>query len=153
MKTIIIDNFLPEDLNDFLKHYLRYNTNFSLQSSCIENKEKIFLMGILNFCPLMQYIFLKIKKTLNLNLELIRCYSNVQYPNMDGDFHADDGKVTCLLMVKGEGPFEIKNEKKINFKENRLIIFDAQKLHKGHAPKKGYRITLAFKTKICEINI
>ena len=48
-------------------------------------------------------------------------------------------------MVVGEGPFEIKNEGKTKFIENRLIAFNAKKWHKGNAPKKGIRITLAFK--------
>ena len=43
--------------------------------------------------------------------------------------------------------FEIKNENKINFVQNRLIYFDAKKLHRGLAPTKlgKVRITLAFK--------
>ena len=40
---------------------------------------------------------------------------------------------------------QIKNEGKTKFIENRLIAFNAKKWHKGNAPKKGIRITLAFK--------
>jgi len=39
-------------------------------------------------------------------------------------------------------------EKTFQFKKNKLICFDARKLHMGHEPKKGPRITIAFKTKI-----
>jgi hypothetical protein len=47
-----------------------------------------------------------------------------------------------------EGHFEIKDEEKIEYKFNRLIYFDASKLHKGNPPKQNIpRITLAFKTK------
>jgi hypothetical protein len=47
-------------------------------------------------------------------------------------------------MVTGEGDLELKDSK-IIFKENNLIILDSSKLHRGRAPKKGVRITLAFK--------
>ena len=46
----------------------------------------------------------------------------------------------------GNGNFEIKNEKVIEFKKNKLICFDSKKLHRGLAPTKGVRITLTFKT-------
>ena len=43
---------------------------------------------------------------------------------------------------------KIKNEDKIPFVQNRLIIFDANKLHRGLSPNKNeVRITLAFKIK------
>ena len=77
-------------------------------------------------------------------------YINIQHPNMNGSFHSDDGELTCLYMVtqtlENSGHFEIKDEEKINFVQNRLITFDAKKLHRGIAPDKGVRITLAFKT-------
>jgi hypothetical protein len=39
-------------------------------------------------------------------------------------------------------------EESISFKKNKLICFDAKKLHRGLAPKKGVRITVVFKTEI-----
>jgi hypothetical protein len=145
MKPIIIDNFLSSDLNEHLNNYLKNSIQFKLQKSS-EIDEQYFLMGIFPYCPLMDFIFNKIKKNVKMNLKLERCYSNLQFPKMDGSFHIDDGDITCLYMVHGEGPFEIKDNDKIIFKEKRLIVFDAKTPHKGHAPKKGYRITLAFKT-------
>jgi hypothetical protein len=148
MKTIIINNFLSIDLNNYLNNYLKDNVKLVSQTSNNLENKKPFLMGIFNYCPLMDFIFNKIQNKIKKKLTLTRCYSNLQYPDMDGSFHTDDGDITCLYMIHGNGPFEIKNDKKIKFKEGRLIIFDAKKLHKGHAPKKGYRITLAFKAKI-----
>ena len=72
---------------------------------------------------------------------------------MGGAFHSDDGDITFLYMPSqelksNEGHFEIKDETKIEYKFNRLIYFDAKKLHKGNAPVQNVsRITLAFKTK------
>ena len=72
---------------------------------------------------------------------------------MNGVFHKDDGDITCLYMVtksrkNNDGSFEIEGDKKIQFIQNRLICFDSNKMHRGLAPNKGIRITLAFKTKI-----
>ena len=67
----------------------------------------------------------------------------------DGDYHTDDCNITCLYMVtdtlKDSGHLDIKDEKKINFVQNRLVIFDSKKLHRGLAPSNGVRISLAFK--------
>jgi hypothetical protein len=68
---------------------------------------------------------------------------------MEGSYHTDHSDITCLLMVsdslKDCGHFDLKDEKMINFVKNRLIIFDSKKLHRGLAPIKGVRISLAFK--------
>ena len=71
---------------------------------------------------------------------------------MNGYYHNDNGDITCLYMLtktrEKDGDFQIKGEDKIKFVQNRLICFDANKMHRGLAPKDGVRITLAFKTKI-----
>jgi hypothetical protein len=59
-----------------------------------------------------------------------------------------------ILYRPGHGSIEndtsfLFGEEKIEYKFNRLIYFDAKKLHKGHAPKQNVpRVTLAFKTEI-----
>ena len=79
-------------------------------------------------------------------------YINIQHNDMVSDFHADDGEMTCLYMasdtIQDSGEFEIHDEIKIPFVQNTLVCFQAQKLHKGHAPLniEQPRITLAFKT-------
>ena len=133
-------------MNMFLQTYLKY-VNYKVQQSRT-GQGCDFLQGQFPFCPLMDFIFWKIQKFLKKELRLIRVYSNLQYSNMPGDYHVDDGNMTCLYMVNGEGAFQIKNENKIEFEEDKLILFDAKKLHKGNAPSKGSRITLAFKTNI-----
>lgn len=147
MKYTIIDNFLPEDLNSYLSNYLKNDIQFKLQSS-VEENDKSFFMGLFPYCALMDFIFKKIQTRIQQQLKLIRCYSNLQYPDMNSSFHTDDGDISCIYMVCGNGDFELKGIKKISFKKNRLICFDAKTPHKGHSPNKGCRITLAFKSGI-----
>ena len=103
--------------------------------------------------PINKYLFYKLRKTLNKNIDLLRMYLNIQWKNMQGEFHKDDGDITCLYMAtktreKNDGCLEIQGEEKIQFVQNRLICFDSSKEHRGRAPNDGVRITLAFKTKI-----
>ena len=73
---------------------------------------------------------------------------------MNGSFHTDtdskDGK-TALIMItpKGsEGAFVYKDEnviKEIEYKQNKLIIFNGNILHYGKPFVSNPRITLAFK--------
>ena len=67
---------------------------------------------------------------------------------MNGDWHYDDGEMTCMYMVTGDGNFEIKDEASVLFEENKLICFSTEKLHRGLAPSKGTRITWVTKTEI-----
>ena len=159
METKIINNWLDKDLVNFIDekclfgipHYWGHDSE---KIWSINSKDFFYIAGLSPQDNLWGFLFYKLKKTLNLNLDLIRMYVNVQHQGMGGKFHTDDGDLTCLYMVtktlqKGSGCFEIKNEKKINFVQNTLIAFDASKEHVGHAPdEKEVRITLAFKTKI-----
>ena len=154
MKTLVYKNFLGEEMNTFLKrflYYIDYRVHSSLQTikgDVLVDEGNDFFMGQVPFGPLMEFIFIKIQNRLNKKLKLLRGYTNLQYPGMEGSYHADDGDITCLYMVAGEGDFEIKNEKRFKFIEDDLILFHASKEHRGHAPKKKHRISLVFKAKI-----
>ena len=142
MKTKIIDNWLDKDLVKYLNHYFLYDfPHYWGHKSLDENNSRDALNN---------FLFYKLKKTLDLNLKLERMYINVQHPNMNGSFHPDDGDLTCLYMatktLNNNGQFEMKEEGKIDFVQNRLIAFDAKKPHRGLAPTNDVRITLAFKT-------
>jgi hypothetical protein len=102
-------------------------------------------MGLPPHDSLIDFIFYKIKTISQKNLHLLRFYTNLQFSNMTANTHVDDGQITCLLMLEGEGDFELGQEV-IPFKENRLILFNSKIPHRGRSPTKGYRITLAFKT-------
>jgi len=150
---IIIKNWLEEDLANFLENKLIYETpHFYGQTSTEDSKNFFYFTDLNTNESIIQFLMYKIQKSLNKNLHFPSPYMNVQHPSMDGIFHRDDGTkrsfdYTCLYMVTGEGDFEIKDEKRIKFEKNKLVVFDPSKLHKGHAPKKGIRITLAFKAK------
>ena len=151
MKTQIIDNWLDENLVDYLENYFLYTfPHYFGQKSDNEYNDCFYVSALNPDDALNNFLFFKLKKTLNKNLKLIRMYINIQHSNMNGSFHPDDGEMTCLYMVtktlENSGHFEIKDEEKINFVQNRLIAFDAKKLHRGIAPNEGVRITLAFKT-------
>ena len=82
----------------------------------------------------------------------LRVYANIQFPNMDGDFHFDDGDMTAIYMLtptlkQGDGCFEYISDGKvhsIDFVQNRLILFEKFE-HRGRAPSSDPRVTIAFK--------
>ena len=147
--TTIIDNWLEPHLAEFLSNYLYKGVLYRNQKSTIDD-ETSFLQGVVNCNPLIDFLHFKLKYIMPLNIT--ETYTNLQYPSMNAEWHVDRGDVTFLYMCSknlnpNEGFFEIKNEIKIQYKFNRLIYFDATKLHKGHPPKQNIpRITLAIKT-------
>jgi len=150
--TTVIDNWLEPQLADFMSTYLLEGILYSPAHQSIEgDKDSItFLAGVIPMNPLINFIIYKLNFI--KPVKVLRVYTNLQYQNMEGTFHSDDGDITFLYMPsKGlnldEGHFEIKDEEKIEYKFNRLIYFDAKKMHRGNAPKQNIpRITLAFKT-------
>jgi len=147
MQTKILNNWLSEDLSNFLEQkFLHFTPHFYREVS-IDGGDIFYSFTFSLEDPLTNFLMYKLQKTMKVNLHFKRIYINVQHPNMNGSYHTDDdSEQTCLYMVTGEGDFEIKKEGKIKFEKNKLIIFDSQKLHRGLAPSKGVRITLAFKT-------
>lgn len=152
IKTTIIDDWLEPDLAGYLSFYLEKRILYNAGHGSDKQKDNTsFLFGVVPESPLIDFLNFKIKKI--LPVEILRIYTNLQYNNMDGAFHVDDGDITFLYMPSkklkpNEGHFEIKDECKFEYKFNRLIYFDAKKPHKGNSPIQNIaRITLAFKTK------
>ena len=152
MKNKIIDNFLGEDLNLYLKELCLFRIphwwgHFSSEKD--KQEENFMYKHELNLQdPLIKFIFIKICKAGLISLKPLRAIVNIQHPGMEGEFHKDYGTKTCIYMVteslkSNDGSLIIEKES-IDFKSDRLIIFDAVKVHKGKAPKKGVRITLAY---------
>ena len=77
---------------------------------------------------------------------------NLQFKEMDGTWHKDNGPKGILFMVGEEGEggeFIIKKdnkEEKVSFKNGRVIYFDPTMEHKGLAFKDAYtpRYTVQF---------
>jgi len=153
-KTTVIDNWLEPQLANFLSDYLYKGIVYQAGHNSIPGDNTSFLFGVIPLSPLTDFIIHKLNFIRPIQVK--RIYTNLHYPNMGGAFHPDDGDITFLYMPsKGlksnEGSFEIKDEGKFEYKFNRLIYFDAKKLHRGNPPKQHIpRITLAFKT-ICLI--
>ena len=152
----IIDNFLEKDLIEYLeKIFVSETPHYYCQSST--EKSYLFYKSNLNIQDyLIRFLIVKLQKNFSFH-QILRAYLNIQFNKMDGHWHQDDGKNTILLMItktlkKGSGQLQIKDEnnviKKIDFIQNRIIFFDASKLHRGLSPNEinSPRITLAFKT-------
>lgn len=154
----VIDNFLEEDLSNYLNHYF-LEIPHTFGRSSLGNGHSLFYQSDLNvYDPLIKFLCLKVQRQIKDKIGFIRVYINIHYSNMPGEFHEDDGDTTFMLMTsntlnKGSGQFQIKeNNKKlksIDFVQNRLIMFPAKWSHRGLAPIEHAtpRITLAFKTK------
>jgi|TARA_E500000318_G_scaffold51395_1_gene48106 hypothetical protein len=152
MKTKITDNFLGEDMSSFLKEMFLYKIPhwWGHFSSEVDQKNENFMYKHeLNLQdPFIKFIFVKICKSNLISLKPLRAVVNIQHPGMEGTFHSDYGDVTCIYMVTDtlknkDGALDVDN-KIINFVKDRLVLIDAKKAHKGYAPKKGVRITLAY---------
>lgn len=143
--TEIIKDWLDEDLANYLKTLYTYNFPHFYGHSSTKGKGAVFYSTYFDQKEnLNKFLIYKLKQTIKIPFTIKDMYLNIQHPGMEGEFHKDDCSLTALYMVTGEGNFEFK-DRKIAFKENKLIIFDSSKLHRGRAPKKGIRITLAFK--------
>jgi hypothetical protein len=148
--TTVIDNWLEPQLADFLSNYLYKGIEYQAGHGSTLTGTASFLFGSVPLSPLTTFLIYKLEFI--HPIEVLRIYTNLHYNNMSADFHQDDGDITFIYMPsKGlnsdEGHFEIKDEGKFEYKFNRLIYFDAKKLHKGNPPKQNIpRITLAFKT-------
>jgi hypothetical protein len=149
----IVKNWLNKDLAWRVRNYLlsqpyTYNSNshklgkntFFVSVFNVEKNKEIFDLGS------------QLIKHFDYNIKIIRAYANLQFSGMNGEWHTDDGDTTCLWMAtkslpKGSGEFKTKKQS-VKFDFNKLVIFDANKPHKGMAPKElnTPRITLAFKT-------
>ena len=160
MKFEIKDNFLETDLSKYLEHYfLEIPHNFGGSSLGLNNSSSFYQANLNPYDPLIKFLCLKVQKQVDYKLKFLRVYINIQYSNMPGEFHVDDGDTTMLLMTsktlqKGSGQFEIQinndisNIESVDFIQNRLILFPALWKHRGLAPIENGtpRITLAFKT-------
>ena len=156
MKIKIIDNLLDNFLIKYLHNKFLHNTPHIYRGRSISNNPNFYISHLNLSDSIIEYIFLKLtNKILKIKCNILRIYLNIQHKEMNGDFHKDDGDITLLLMItdnpkEGGGEFEYIDEnnqlQKIDYKQNRLIIFDGNIEHRGLAYKGNEpRITLAYK--------
>ena len=153
----IIKDWLPEDLNKFLLRKLLYYTPHMFgHTSHKDDLRNQFYQYQFTDDTLMTYLCNKLHNDAfkENNIEILRVYINVQHQGMIGDFHIDEGTHTALYFPCetnfDSGQFEIKDMngqlEVIPYKQNQLVIFNANYLHRG-MPFNNFkpRITLAFK--------
>ena len=150
----IIKNWLRKDVGIDVRDYL-FRCKYEYRSKSTDKSSNTFFVSSfnLNTDQTIMMVAERLVKEFDYNIEVVRSYVNLQFTGMDGEWHVDDGDVTCLWMAteslpKGSGEFQTK-DKKIKFDFNKLIIFDSKIPHRGMAPKKlnTPRMTLAFKTR------
>ena len=91
-----------------------------------------------------QCIYNDICKKYNIN-HCVRILLNGQVPTLNGTFHRDaDNKeyLSVIYMGHGTSGDTVFETEKVSFKEGRLVIFNANTLHRGDAPTEGYRVSL-----------
>ena len=154
----IIDNALPLEVCRFLHREVLNMPMFLHSSIEVNNFKSIFFASEFNLNDFFtKFICEELIKNVSLKkIHVLRCYANIHFQNQSGEWHQDDGDLTFVWMISptlksGDGCFEIKNGSKIDFVNNRLIIFDAKTLHRGnHSIEIFPRITIALKTQAIE---
>ena len=100
-----------------------------------------------------QFLFNYFCDKYNLSNKFLRAYVNCHPPYSGGQFHADDGDMTFIFYpdekVKNKGGTEFEDGTKVDYKSNRLIIFDAKLFHKASENLSNeMRHSIAWKTLI-----
>jgi hypothetical protein len=152
----VIDNWLDLEFCDHLSHHILYCLPHIYGHSSDSGDGSRFYrveFGEENFH--VKYMCRKLnREIIKENSQFIRVYANLQFKEMDGSFHLDDGDFTMIYMVtptlEGSGYFEYMDGdsiKQIDFVQNRLIWFNGSELmHRGMAPNTLIpRITISFK--------
>ena len=122
---------LLEVIRDQIK-YLKYEPH----GSGIKGSNNNFLYsGELISIRFWQYLFDKIVTKIPIKeRKVMRCYVNKYPPNTFSDWHKDniDGKVskTIIFYPDTEGASTVFERKEIQYKQNRLLYFNAGLLHK-----------------------
>tara|TARA_R110002126_G_scaffold37980_1_gene113871 strand:- start:3033 stop:3500 length:468 start_codon:yes stop_codon:yes gene_type:complete len=150
----IVKNWLEKDLAFRVRNFLLDQQYKYTESSLTGTGPSFFSSHFdINQNKDIMTLFPLLVSQFEYDIEIIKVYANLQFYGMNGDWHTDDGDITCLWMAtkslpKGSGEFKTKKQS-VKFDFNKLVMFDAKKLHKGMAPKElnTPRITLAFKTR------
>ena len=153
----IFDNFLPQRYFDRIVEECYHGTSLQWkpQGSHSILSKQMFYLAYVNKAPQFERIFQLIKEVVPEVYWFRRCYFNWNPPSIDGEFHQDDADLTALLYVAPDynpergGWTQVQNrDGTIHLIEpipNRLAVFPADLLHKGHAFKRGPRFTLTYK--------
>jgi|TARA_R100000030_G_scaffold25004_1_gene18175 hypothetical protein len=148
----VYDNVLSDDLLHFIQIEI-HNMLWEKHVTDPQNpKDKNFSFACQtdNFLS-HQYLFNFFCKKYSLNFKRLRSYVNCYPPQGEGKFHPDDGDYTFLFYpdqeTKGKGATIFKNNSKVEYKTNRLLIFNSRLVHKaGKNLSTDMRHSIAWKT-------
>jgi len=149
----IIENYFDPILLKLLHEHILSEPLSYGEASNKGDETKFFSLNFSFKDNLTKYLCMKVAETLGGKVEFLRVYANIQFRNMHGSFHSDDGDHTVLVMIsdtldKEDGCF-VMRDRSVDFVKNRCIIFNAKEDHMGLASTREEkpRITLAFKTR------
>ena len=153
MNIKVFDNVLENSFLEFIREELDILTWITQQSQSTSSKtinDLFFRSSQENFFS-HQFLYNFFCKKYNLTNKFLRSYVNCHPPQSSGGFHNDDGDMTLLFYPdkneKNKGGTEFKDGTKVDYKTNRLIIFDAKILHKANINLSNeMRYSIAWKT-------
>ena len=151
---IIIDDFLCDDFVEHIQDVIP-TLGYNPHSSIGTNPNFFNSIGTWPSTDAFNYVAKKIQNlTYIKNVSIIRVYANLHPSGSahSGDFHEDDGQITALYYPydwdeKYGGGTEFEDGTIVEYKRNRLVLFGANKKHRGmeHSNPDMFRYTVAFK--------
>jgi hypothetical protein len=149
----IIDNVLPQSSFDFLSDVIRNSNVWNLDMYSNERTYKIpgrilfdntiQVSGEKELTSLLAFVYtlIKSKSKSPLSDTMVRLHLGAKPPLMDDDIHTDgtDNEYTVLYYTNKEwndewGGQTIVNDKMIEYKPNRAVIYKSNVLHGGKGP-------------------
>ena len=143
-------NFIREEINilGWVKHQ-----SIDLNNNKIDPNKHVFFASSQENLFSHQFLLDYFCSKYNLSNKCLRSYVNCHPPHSGGEFHADTGDMTFIFYpdekVKNKGGTEFEDGTKVDYKSNRLVIFDANLLHKANENLSSeMRHSIAWKTLI-----
>jgi hypothetical protein len=132
----VYDNIISDDLLHFIQKEIN-NMHWEKHLSNPHDKEDqnlFFACDTTNYLS-HQYLFDLFCKNFSFSYKKLRSYVNCYPYQASGSFHPDDGDHTFLFYpdeeIIGKGATIFKDDFEVEYKTNRLIIFNARLLHKA----------------------
>ena len=154
MTVKVFDSVLENSFLNFIREEINILAWSKQQSNLNNKKNPVFFFASTQENLLShQFLFNYFCDKYNLSNKLLRAYVNCHPPYSGGQFHADDGDMTFIFYpdekVKNKGGTEFEDGTKVDYKSNRLIIFDAKLFHKASENLSNeMRHSIAWKTLI-----
>lgn len=127
----VIDNFLPFYDDVLIRSKLHKYVN-AVEYRALTATQDLFrgerTVNLVNIAGrLQQYI----ENSLHIRLSLLFIHRHPPLPGITGRMHRDEGFQTAgvIYLKGGPGCGTVVEDKLVDFKENRLITYDAKKLH------------------------